>query len=378
MALLDDLKSLAKLPRSSAPFLTLYLNTRWDSEKQRERVRIFVKTRLRECLCSNEELPSPARRGAQEDVERIEHFVKGLVNREWDEATHGLAVFACSDQGVYRVVRSQLPFEDALVCSDRPMLKPVAAQAHAGEAAVLAMVSGDAGRLLEFELGGLCREWAFSDEEFPGRHDQGGWSQARYQRHVDEHLQRNLKRLAGHLVTWVDERRIRRVLLSGADPLLAAFEAHLPKRVGEAICARIHLDPSAAPDALHAEAVAAVRMAREREDRSAADALLERSPGKGRSALGPEAVSEAVAQGKVHELYLDRGFQAAGWKCFHCGALGVKVPLGCSRCGADVDSVELGEELVRGTLATDGRVVVLDGHEKLWAEGGAGATLRYS
>jgi peptide chain release factor subunit 1 len=378
MALRDELKHLAKLPRTSSPFLSLYLNTRWDSEKQRERVRIFVKGQLKSCLAGSGKLDPSARKGMEEDAEKVEHYVRGLVNREWDESYDGVAVFACSALGEYRVIRSHAPFEQHFTCADRPMLRPAAEQAHAGQAAVLALVSGDGGRLLEFSLGGVTREFSFVDEEFPGRHDQGGWSQARYQRHVEEHLARNLKRLAEHLTKWVDERRIDRVVLSGPDPLLGTFETLLPKRVADAVCDRLHLDPSLASDAVLAETLSALDAARRRDDGQAVDGLLDSGRKAGRVAVGPEPVAQAVSGGKVHVLYLESAFRESGWKCFHCGALGIKVPLGCPRCAKAVEGVELGEEFVRGTLATDGRVVAVDGHDGLRAEGGAGAVLRYA
>ncbi|MBE0618229.1 MAG: hypothetical protein IH608_09930, partial [Proteobacteria bacterium] len=235
MAMYDELRDLAKLPRTDAPFLSLYLNTRWDSEKQREKVRIFVKTKLKECLAAGGSLPAEARRGLEEDTEKVEHYVRGLVNREWDEPFDGVAVFACSGMGEYRVVRSHLPFEQFFACADRPILSGVAWHTHEGEPALLALVSGDAGRLLEFDMGGVSREFSFTDEEFPGRHDQGGWSQTRYQRHVEEHLGRNLRRLAEHLVRWADERRVVRIALSGPEQLLGSFEPLLPKRLASAV-----------------------------------------------------------------------------------------------------------------------------------------------
>ena len=377
MALSDDLKQLAKLPRSSSPFLTLYLNTRWDSEKQRERVRIFVKTKLKECLAGNSGLPAAARQDMETDAEKVGHYAKGVVNREWDEVYRGIAVFACSSFGVYRSVRSHMPFDDFFACADRPILRPAVEQAHAGEAGVLALVAADAGRLVEFELGGIRRDFVFEDEEFPGRHEQGGWSQARYQRHVEEHIHRNLKRLSGHLVKWADERRVRRVALSGPPPLLASFEDHLPKRIQASICARIHLDPKASPDVMHTETLKVFREARERDDRRAVDELLDKGVGTGRAATGPEAVAETVASGKVHELHLAPGFRESGWKCFQCGTLGVRVPLGCHVCGGAVEGVELGEEFIRGTLARDGKVLIVEGHEGLWDERGVAALLRY-
>lgn len=378
MALFDDLKRLAKLPRSSSPFLTLYLNTRWDSEKQREKVRIFVKTRIKECLSQNGGLDPEARQGMEEDTEKVEHYARGVVNREWDESYRGVAVFACSKYGVYEVVRSYMPFVEAFACADQPLLRQAAEHAHAGEPAIFASVAGDAGRMVEFELGGVRREFSFADDEFPGRHDQGGWSQARYQRHVEEHIQRNLRRLAEHLIKWADERRVRRVVVSGPAALLAPFEAHFPKRVQTAVCARIHIDPKASPDIIQSEVLAALDDARVHEDNQAVDYLLDKGLGMGRAVTGPESVADAVASGKVHELYLDADFRDTGWKCSNCRGLGVRVPLGCPLCSAPVERVDLGEEFVRRALAADGKVVTVAGHEGLRGAWGVGAMLRYS
>lgn len=374
MPLLDDLKRLSRVPRSTSPFFTLYLNTRWDGEKQRDRVRIFVKTRLRECLAGGGEAQPPS---VREDVDRVSHYVRGLVNREWDEDCAGVAVFACEELGVYRVLRSHLPFADQFECSDRPLLRPAAEHAHLGRGGLVALVAADAGQVLEFDLGRVGKQFSFRDEEFPGRHEQGGWSQARYQRHVDEHLQRNLKRLAGHLVRWADERGAETVLLSGQDAVLSAFEQHLPKRLRERLGAPLNLDPAAPTATILKHAVDAMAGVRAARDGAAVEDLLERPGGPGRAAVGAGAVADAVAAARVHRLYLDRGFREMGWKCFDCGALGVKVPLGCPGCGAPVDGVELGEEMVRGTLAADGTVVAVAGGEGLLREGGVGARLRY-
>ncbi len=367
----DVVKGLARLARSGSPFFTLYLNTRWSTEKERERVRIFVKTRLRQCVAGHAGIPP----GVREDAEKIEYYVRGLVNREWDEGYNGIALFACSALGVYRVLKSHIPFVDEFRCSDRPFLRQIVENLHEGERGILAWVGADGGRLYAFHLGGVVGEYAFQDEEFPGRHDQGGWSQARYQRHIEDHLQRNLRRLAARLVNWTDEHGVRRVALAGPEEVVSAFERELPERVAGRVCARLHVDPHAGFERVQAEVLEAFRKARAQEDRRRVSEVLER--GERRAAAGLRAVAGAVRDGKVHRLFLDRGFRAQGWKCFACGEMGERAPLGCPRCGQPVDSVELGEEFIRGTLAADGEVVVLDGTPGLDRAGGVAAGLRY-
>jgi len=46
------LAELAKPPPAARPVVSVYLNTRWADEDQRERVRIFLKNNLREALAA--------------------------------------------------------------------------------------------------------------------------------------------------------------------------------------------------------------------------------------------------------------------------------------------------------------------------------------
>jgi peptide subunit release factor 1 (eRF1) len=140
----------------------------------------------------------------------------------------------------------------------------------------------------------------------------------------------------------------------------------------------LRIDPSSNLDVIASEVGNALRDARESEDRQAVDSLFDKAIGSGKAVAGAEAVAGAVGAGKVHVLYLDTKFREPGWKCFQCGALGLKTSLGCPVCNSALEAVELGEEMVRGTLAADGRAFSLSGHPALRAEGGAAALLRYS
>jgi len=66
------LAELARRPPGARPVVSVYLNTRWTDENQRERVRIFLKNRLREARAAAEQ-------PAEEDLAWIE--AEGSVRR---------------------------------------------------------------------------------------------------------------------------------------------------------------------------------------------------------------------------------------------------------------------------------------------------------
>jgi hypothetical protein len=43
MDMRDEIKMLAQMEEGPHPFLSLYLNTKWDDEQQREGTRLFIK-----------------------------------------------------------------------------------------------------------------------------------------------------------------------------------------------------------------------------------------------------------------------------------------------------------------------------------------------
>src|SRR2546425_628318 len=81
------LADLGKLPPSARPVVSVYLNTRWTDEDQRERVRIFLKNPLREARAA-------AERPAEEDLAWIEAEGQRIIGQvEFTDAS-GVALVA--------------------------------------------------------------------------------------------------------------------------------------------------------------------------------------------------------------------------------------------------------------------------------------------
>ena len=62
----------------------------------------------------------------------------------------------------------------------------------------MAVVGREQGQLFRLRDGRL-QEIAQQFDEQPGQHDQGGWSQARYQRHIEKLVQEHVKGVAEEL-----------------------------------------------------------------------------------------------------------------------------------------------------------------------------------
>jgi len=47
MDMRSEIRKLARTEESPYPFLSLYIDTKWDDEQQRERIRLFTKNQLK-------------------------------------------------------------------------------------------------------------------------------------------------------------------------------------------------------------------------------------------------------------------------------------------------------------------------------------------
>src|SRR5689334_20135257 len=112
------LAELAKLPPAARPVVSVYLNTRWTDEDQRERVRIFLKNHLREARAA-------AERPAEDDLAWLEAEAQRLITQAEATDASGVALIAGGD-GLREVLPVRAAFEDAFVINSTPYLRPLA------------------------------------------------------------------------------------------------------------------------------------------------------------------------------------------------------------------------------------------------------------
>src|SRR6266540_1387140 len=129
------------------------------------------------------ELTREQRQGLKADLERIEHYVQDELVRD---GAHGLAVFISELDNLWRPLTLTESVPDAVKVESVLFLAPLIPLVGRGEGALVAVVGRERGELYRLH-GGRLQPVADRTEETPGQHDQGGWSQARYRRHI-EHL----------------------------------------------------------------------------------------------------------------------------------------------------------------------------------------------
>lgn len=367
------LAELAKLPPSTTPVVSVYLNTRWADEAQRERVRIFVKNEIRKAR-SAEPLPG------ESDLAWIEAQVQRLIEQtDWPEA-NGVALFACEALGLREALPLRVSVDDAFVTDTTPFLRPLAALAEEIPTALVVWVDGTSARLVSLDPTGTAEE-ATLESAVEGRHRTGGWAalaQSRYQRHIQEHREHHLAGVADVVAELTRRRGAERIVLAGEPRMVAALREHLPQPLGGRIVGVVAGARWEPASVIAVRAATLLGQADAQQEDAAVEAALTEAAKGGRAVGGMEATLEAVNRGAVRHLYLLKTFAVPGRVCEGCGALQGDGEGGCRFCGGPMRATELGEAMVDRVAATGGRVSVLERHPRLATHQGVAARLRYA
>jgi len=371
-----EIHRLARIPETAYPFLSLFLDTRWNDEHQRDRVRLFVRNRLRQ---GGEAYPagSDAARSFDADASRVTDYVEKLTRQAVDVGAAGVALFACHGAGHYTKLLSAVPFENQLVLRAQPYLLPLVRVSDEYEHALVCMVNSASARIIEIVLGEVAAESTIENEDRPKRHSQGGWSQTRYQRGVEDRIDHYHKEVGDALVRLADRHPRAHVFLGGPESVVAGFRERLPSRVRERVVDVLSLDLTADRRALLKEVLRGLEEhEREMEERLVAE-TFEAALGGGLGAIGLGETLEAVNADAVRLLLLLNGFRSTGWRCAACGALGAETRLGCPYCESGVTTCDLAERMVEKVVASGGGVETVARSRRLEEVGGVAASLRF-
>jgi peptide chain release factor subunit 1 len=314
------------------------------------------------------------RQALSRDLERIERWFGSEFSRE---GAHGVAVFAAELDDLFLPLVLPWPVEDEARIAPQLFLAPLVSLVGRGDNALVAYVGrerGDVYRLRAGELTPLADETA----DVPGRHDQGGLSQARYERHIETIVDRHLRDVADALDRSTRRLRDVRVVLAGPEETRAGFESLLSPAVRAALVGWVAAEA-------HVDARGLLEAARPLLDGWRAgrvDDLLERwreeAARSGRAATGWEETLQAASDGRIDMLLVQDGADRPAYVCPECGRAQV-VDGSCPLDGTTLQPADTGLDLaVHQTLTHGGTVEVIgEEHRDLDPVGGVAALLRF-
>jgi len=295
-ALIDRL---AAFPATTLPVISVYLDGRPD-QHGRATYSVFVRKWLA-MRARNWAERTPQRESFHRDVDRI----LAWLATEARPSANGIAIFACAGENdFFEAVQLDVPIErHELFVGATPRLSPLARLADRYRRYAAVVLDTRSARILVFGLAGTEAATAIEGEK-TSRTEVGGWSQARFQRHVDHFALQHVKEVVDALDEIVRTEAIGRVVLAGDETVIPLVRDQLPKHLAEKVVDVIRLDISAGEREVLERTLSVMREADTRDDAEKVARALDAQRSGGLGAAGLEETRAALRNGQVHELLL--------------------------------------------------------------------------
>jgi peptide chain release factor subunit 1 len=373
----ETVRRLATLRPSSGAVVSLYLDLDPSelatAEARSSAIRSLIDQAGREAELRSD-LSHQERMALREDVTRIADRLKRMSF----QGARGVALFTCGPAGLLEEIKLERPVPSKVVIDRHPHVEPLLPIAERLRWC-LALVNRSTARFFEGSEDRL-EEVAEVRDEVHGKHDQGGWSQARYQRSVEKEAEDHLRRVAEALRARFKRAPFDRLLLGGPTEALTAFERLLHPDLQQKLAGRLDVDvQSPGPEQVRQAAADAFATERRRRERDLLDRIRSAIGGaNGAGAAGLPDVLAALNEKRVGTLAFSDSFHQEGYACRECGWLSADPLERCPIDGSQLDQRDdLREDVVEAALAQGAEVVLVSEHRDLDPLGGTAALLRF-
>jgi peptide chain release factor subunit 1 len=359
------LTRLARLETHGHPVLSVYI----DLDPERYPTAAALTTQLGSLLD----------RARRDGGEREAARVRALLHADGGlrRAGRGLAIFSCEPAAILETVALRDSVEPLAIVDTIPWLEPLAAAITPGDWGV-AVISRRTARLFRGGPSGLT-EFAAIDDALHRRHAQGGWSQSRFQRGIEEQVAAHVRGVAERLLRAHRRRPFGRLALVCSDQLRPVVEHSLPGDLKAALAATVaaNLEHATVQEIARALAPEMERVQREREHDLIArldEALGTGGPG----AAGLGDVLAALEQQRVESLLAPERSELKAWLCPACGRLSTDGGGGCAVDWHALAAVNAVEYAIDEAARQSAEVVIVR-HQPEWlqAHGEIAALLRW-
>ena len=318
---------------------------------------------LRDVRKAAERLEDAARDSVLADAEAVSRWVRGEFTRG---DVRGLGLFASAGE-VFETVQVAISVRNTARVGTSPYVVPLEVLLGRHHHLALVIIERDEARIFRYRLGRIEQyEGLVSDVQ--GQHEQGGWSQARFQRSVNEEVRAHMKESGEILRRAHEDEAFDAVVVAGPHTEALDFVKGLHPYVKNLVHGEpVSIKLSATSDEIRG-LLADVEQQLVSERRSKLLQRLAAAQGAGeKGAWGLRAVIDAVNRKAIEVLMVVEGAGEPGYRSA-TGALSLR-PDEAEAFGGPVEPVaDVTDELIEEAVRSGAHIemfrdeIRLDGH----------------
>jgi peptide chain release factor subunit 1 len=329
---LEELRELARYGDESNLVCSCYYPLE-KGESGGEGALIRLKNLISGALASREDWTGSQYKSVSEDLARIED----LLAEELVLSSGGLAVFAASAAGLWKVFHLPVACGPMLVVDRTTRMRPMIEFLDRYRRYCTVLVGKGKARIFLLDPGEV-EERSEVLGVVPGRHDQGGWAQARLQRHHDDRVMHHLKGTADEVFSLFKKEAFQQLFVAGTDELVTEFVEYLHPYVKGRLAGTFAMEMISSAAEVHEQTLSAGRDLIQSDEAEAIDSLRAEVHTGNLGAAGLEDTIHALQKGQVRRLLVNEDFEAPGHLCRSCGQLSVHTP--CPFCGGETEPLD--------------------------------------
>jgi peptide chain release factor subunit 1 len=370
----DQLDRLAAFEPVDLPVVSLYLDMQPD-QHGRPQYDTFLRKAFAE-RARTYASGTDARRSFDQDIERIQAYLQNDVQR----SANGLAIFACQGADLFEPLQLTVPIDEHwLFIGSVPHLYPLARLNDQYPRYAALLVDTNSARLFVFSLGTAETQQQVKNVK-TRKTSMGGWSQARYQRHIDNYHSQHMKDVVDILDRVMREESINHLVISCDEVAKPLLMEELPQHLTDKIVDVVRMDIKAPEHEVLTNTLEALRAKDAATDQEQVEAMLGAWRAGGLAVVGPEDTLEALQMGQVEELIIAaRPSAVRRADSVPPGTTPgpVEVETSAPNAQLDTERLKIADELVTKAQATSARIRFVENEDLLAEVGGVGALLRF-
>jgi len=368
------LVKLADFEPTSLPVLSIYLNLQSDQHGRTPDVQPYLDREFKS-LARTWPAGTPERESFDRDEERIRAFVAG----DLENAANGLAIFACSGKNFFETIQLAAPVrEHRIYVYNQPHLYQLALIDDENPRYAAVFTDANRARIFVFGLGKKLDDDQVKNKTMH-RVKVGGWSQARYQRRVENAQAQHAKEVAEHLVEIVREDRISQIVMAGDSETVPVLMEHLSQEIRRMVVEGPKIANHASEQEIFSATIDTINEESARTETEKVNQLLEAYRARGLAVVGPEATLEALANGQVDELLLSKLLERTNEEPVLIDpVIAPEIPDASGGTESDQPrEASLPDLLVTKATQTSAAITFIEDSTLLESVGGVGAILRW-
>ena len=339
-------------PESNDTYVSLYLSKGTD--------RKFIDRRIRACRSV---LKRDILKNFNDTLEDIEEVLKKDID-------DNVAIFASHKHNFLRYITLSVEVENSLIVDSSPYIRPLARIQDEWESFTLLLVSSNYAKIFSVSMGKVDNSKKLS-ADIMNKHKKGGCSQARFNR-----LRKGaINSFLSEVVEALQERADERIIMAGPGTVKNRFIDMLPKELNDKIVDVIDISIDDEKK-LMKESIHLISEREQRKSHEAVQDLKEEILRDGLAVYGVEETLNAVKNGQVELLIIEKDCKLRGWICENCQVVGEGIKKSCPYCGKKTSEVDVLEEILEFAERTDAEIEFTD-DEEIANLGHVGAILRF-